>query len=85
MEASKSAIGAQMGILPGFSRARPERRPKQILHTHRLCGSSPIDIRFANCGLARALKPAGRLQISDALAQKAVREGARRDIELWIG
>ncbi len=85
MEVSKSAIGAQTGILPGFSLGRRRRRPKQILHTHRLGGSSPLDIKLANCGLACVLKRAGRLQIADILAQKAVPEGARRDIELWRG
>ncbi len=68
-------------IQPG----RPKRRPKQNLHTQVLSESSPVNIKFANCGLACVLKPAGRLQISDILAQKAVPEGARRDIELWTG
>lgn len=35
--------------------------------------------------MARVLKPAGRLQIADILAQKAVPEGAKRDIALWTG
>lgn len=33
----------------------------------------------------RALKPGGRLQIWDILVQKAVPEGAKRDIDLWTG
>lgn len=33
----------------------------------------------------RALKPGGRLQIGDILVQKAVPEGAKRDIDLWTG
>ncbi len=35
--------------------------------------------------MARVLKPAGRLQIADILVQKAVPEGAKRDIDLWTG
>jgi SAM-dependent methyltransferase len=35
--------------------------------------------------MARVLKPAGRLQIADILVQKAVPEGAKRDIALWTG
>ncbi len=35
--------------------------------------------------MARALKPTGRLQIGDILVQKAVPEGAKRDIDLWTG
>ncbi len=33
----------------------------------------------------RVLKPGGRLQIGDILVQKAVPEGAKRDIDLWTG
>lgn len=33
----------------------------------------------------RVLKPEGRLQIGDILVQKAVPEGAKRDIDLWTG
>ncbi len=33
----------------------------------------------------RVLKPHGRLQIGDILVQKAVPEGAKRDIDLWTG
>ena len=33
----------------------------------------------------RILKPGGRLQIGDILVQKAVPEGAKRDIDLWTG
>ena len=35
--------------------------------------------------MARVLKAAGRLQIADILVQKAVPEGAKRDIGLWTG
>lgn len=35
--------------------------------------------------LARALKPAGRLQIGDILVQKAVPESAKHQIDLWTG
>ena len=35
--------------------------------------------------MARVLKPHGRLQIGDILVQKAVPEGAKRDIDLWTG
>ena len=35
--------------------------------------------------MARILKPGGRLQIGDILVQKAVPEGAKRDIDLWKG
>lgn len=35
--------------------------------------------------MARVLKPTGRLQIADILVQKAVPEGAKRDIDLWTG
>jgi ubiquinone/menaquinone biosynthesis C-methylase UbiE len=35
--------------------------------------------------MARVLKPAGRLQVGDILVQKAVPEGAKRDIDLWTG
>jgi len=35
--------------------------------------------------MARVLKPSGRLQIADILVQKAVPEGAKRDIDLWTG
>lgn len=35
--------------------------------------------------MARCLGPGGRLQIGDILVQKAVPEGARRDIDLWKG
>ena len=35
--------------------------------------------------MARVLKPAGRLQIADILVQKAVPDGAKRDIDLWTG
>jgi ubiquinone/menaquinone biosynthesis C-methylase UbiE len=35
--------------------------------------------------MARVLKPGGRLQIADILVQKAVGEGAKRDIDLWKG
>lgn len=33
----------------------------------------------------RVLKPHGRLQIGDILVQKAVPEGAKKDIDLWTG
>jgi arsenite methyltransferase len=33
----------------------------------------------------RVLSPHGRLQIGDILVQKAVPEGAKRDIDLWTG
>jgi arsenite methyltransferase len=33
----------------------------------------------------RILNPHGRLQIGDILLQKAVPEGAKRDIDLWTG
>jgi arsenite methyltransferase len=33
----------------------------------------------------RVLKPGGRLQTGDILVQKAVPEGAKRDIDLWTG
>ncbi len=35
--------------------------------------------------MSRVLKPGGRLQIGDILVQKAVPEGAKRDIDLWTG
>ena len=35
--------------------------------------------------MARILKPEGRLQIGDILVQKAVPDGAKRNIELWSG
>jgi arsenite methyltransferase len=35
--------------------------------------------------MARVLKPGGRLQIGDILVQKAVGDGAKRDIDLWKG
>ncbi len=35
--------------------------------------------------MARVLKDGGRLQIGDILVQKAVPEGAKRDIDLWTG
>lgn len=35
--------------------------------------------------MARVLKPAGRLQIGDILVQKALGEGAKRNIDLWKG
>jgi len=35
--------------------------------------------------MGRVLKPAGRLQIGDILVQKAVPDGAKRDIDLWKG
>lgn len=35
--------------------------------------------------MARALKPGGWLQIADILVEKAVPEGAKRDIDLWTG
>ncbi len=35
--------------------------------------------------MARVLKPGGRLQIGDILVQKAVGEGAKRNIDLWKG
>ncbi len=35
--------------------------------------------------IARVLKPAGRLQVGDILVQKAVPEGAKRQIDLWTG
>ena len=33
----------------------------------------------------RVLKPGGRLQIADIIVAKAVPEGAKQDIALWIG
>ncbi|HET7479599.1 MAG TPA: methyltransferase domain-containing protein [Rubrobacteraceae bacterium] len=33
----------------------------------------------------RVLKPGGRLQVGDILVQRAVPEGARRNIDLWTG
>jgi arsenite methyltransferase len=35
--------------------------------------------------MVRVLKPGGRLQIGDILVQKAVGEGAKRNIDLWKG
>ena len=35
--------------------------------------------------MARVLKPGGRLQIGDILVQKAVGDGAKRNIDLWKG
>jgi ubiquinone/menaquinone biosynthesis C-methylase UbiE len=35
--------------------------------------------------MARVLKPSGRLQIGDILVQKAVGQGAKRNIDLWKG
>jgi ubiquinone/menaquinone biosynthesis C-methylase UbiE len=35
--------------------------------------------------MARTLRPGGRLQVGDILVQRAVPEGAKRDIELWKG
>jgi SAM-dependent methyltransferase len=35
--------------------------------------------------MARSLRPGGRLQVGDILVQKAVPEGAKRDIDLWKG
>jgi SAM-dependent methyltransferase len=35
--------------------------------------------------MARVLKANGRLQIGDILVQKAVGQGAKRDIDLWTG
>jgi SAM-dependent methyltransferase len=35
--------------------------------------------------MGRVLKPAGRLQIGDILVEKAVPDGAKRDIDLWKG
>jgi ubiquinone/menaquinone biosynthesis C-methylase UbiE len=33
----------------------------------------------------RVLKPGGRIQIGDIIVQKAVSEGAKRNIDLWKG
>jgi ubiquinone/menaquinone biosynthesis C-methylase UbiE len=33
----------------------------------------------------RVLKPGGRIQIGDIMVQKAVPDGAKRDIDLWKG
>ena len=35
--------------------------------------------------MARVLRPGGRLQIGDILVQKAVSDGAKRNIDLWKG
>lgn len=35
--------------------------------------------------MSRALKPGGRLQVGDILVQRAVPEGAKRNIDLWTG
>ena len=35
--------------------------------------------------LHRVLKPGGRLQVADILADKSIPEGARRNIDLWTG
>jgi SAM-dependent methyltransferase len=35
--------------------------------------------------MARVLRPGGRLQIGDILVEKAVGEGAKRNIDLWKG
>ncbi len=35
--------------------------------------------------MARVLKPGGRLQIGDILVEKAVPEGAKKNIDLWKG
>jgi SAM-dependent methyltransferase len=35
--------------------------------------------------MARVLKPGGRLQIGDILVEKAVPDGAKREIDLWTG
>ena len=35
--------------------------------------------------MARVLRPGGRLQVGDILVQKAVGEGAKRNIDLWKG
>jgi SAM-dependent methyltransferase len=35
--------------------------------------------------MARALRPGGRLQIGDILVEKAVGDGAKRNIDLWKG
>src|SRR5205085_7929842 len=35
--------------------------------------------------MARVLKPGGRVQLGDILVQKAIPEGAKRDIDLWTG
>ena len=35
--------------------------------------------------MARVLKPSGRLQIGDILVQKALGDGAKRNIDLWKG
>jgi len=36
-------------------------------------------------GFHRALKPGGKLQVADIMVEKAVPEGAKRDIDLWTG
>ena len=33
----------------------------------------------------RVMKPGGKLQIADIMVEKAVPEGAKRDIDLWTG
>jgi SAM-dependent methyltransferase len=43
------------------------------------------DKQAALAEMARVLKPAGRLQISDILVQKPVSEDAKRQIDLWTG
>ena len=35
--------------------------------------------------MARVLKPGGRLQIEDILVERAVPEGAKKNIDLWKG
>ncbi len=35
--------------------------------------------------MARVLKPGGRLQIADILVERAVPDGAKRNIDLWTG
>jgi arsenite methyltransferase len=33
----------------------------------------------------RVLRPGGRIQIADITVQRAIPEGAKRDIDLWTG
>jgi ubiquinone/menaquinone biosynthesis C-methylase UbiE len=84
--AGASALGlAHVDVREGHAEALPvEDGWADVVISNGALNLCP-DKRVVLREIARVLKPGGRIQIGDIAVQKAVPEGAKRNLDLWTG